>query len=115
VKLWRKRRHLPPDGDVPQESIAELIRNWRPGPIARSLLPPGGLLVPPVALPDLARVLPAPSKPGEPLTRLERYRLMLRFNLTAAQVDRLPLDIACTGVVGADLNPWCSTTLPAAT
>jgi hypothetical protein len=32
----------------------------------------------------------------EPLTQRERYRLMLRFNLTSVQVDRLPLDIART-------------------
>ena len=91
---WRRRRYLPPDGDVPaptMQSLADLIRNWRPDPIPQMFLPGQDR-------PNLA----APSMPGPPpeplpaLTGLDRYRLMLRFGLTATQVERLPRDIALT-------------------
>src|SRR5260221_13115727 len=60
------------------------------GPIARIFMPPEH-----VSLPSL--FTPPPASPPvklRPLTDRDRYRLMLRYNLTAAQVSRLPLDIA---------------------
>jgi hypothetical protein len=80
VKFWRRRVHLPPDGDVPApQSIADMILNWQPGQLARMFLEHR-----------------SQAEPGRPLTQLERYRPMLRNNLTLAQIERTPVDVART-------------------
>jgi hypothetical protein len=79
MRLWPRKREPEPVLDL----LADLIRQ-EPCPIPRGLSPSG-------------TVQPPPAGPAEPsLNERERYRLMFRFNLTSAQVDRLPLDIART-------------------
>ncbi len=62
-----------------------------PVSVERLTAPPG----PSVSLPSVFTPPPAPPAVKlRPLTDRDRYRLMLRYSLTAAQIARLPLDIA---------------------
>jgi hypothetical protein len=79
MRLWPRKRDPEPMPDL----VADLIRQ-EPPPTSRGMSPRGTLQ-------------PPASEPAEPpLNDRDRYRLMFRFNLTSAQVDRLPLDIART-------------------
>lgn len=86
--LARHRRETAiPTADEPPEALRFPLPV---GPIARIFMPPEH-----VSLPSL--FTPPPASPAvklRPLADRDRYRLMLRYNLTAAQVSRLPLDIA---------------------
>jgi hypothetical protein len=79
MRLWRRKREPEPMPDL----LADVMRQ-EPRPIPRGLSPRGTVQP------------PAAEAAEPPLNDRERYRLMFRFNLTSAQVDRLPLDIART-------------------
>jgi hypothetical protein len=97
MRRWH-RRHLPADGDVPLPIGKGGY--WCAGR-REDVDPPAdvqsGAILPdqPTAESVTARLRDAATG-SEALTSRDRYQLMLRFNLTPAQVDRTPVDVTRT-------------------